>query len=266
MRGLRARTDQPLVPTVADCPDVLPTERLGETGKARPALRSELRQISDAANALSVVVLWLWVAVLVIVATTWPRWWVVALIFVLMGPIHVRFAILMHESAHRLLFTSKRLNDLVGRWLIAAPALIPLDLYRRGHMAHHREEFGPDEPDLAFYAGYPCRPTDLRRRLLRDAVGISGWKNFAVLLRALTTARGRTIAGPILLVQAALWAGSWAATGAWWAYPVLWWLPWMTQWRVLNRLRAIAEHGGMSKSSDRRLTTHHVAQHLIARF
>ena len=37
----------------------------------------------------------------------------------------------------------------------------------------------------------------------------------------------------------------WAATGRWWIYPLLWWLPWMTQWRVINRLRAIAEHGGL---------------------
>jgi len=38
----------------------------------------------------------------------------------------------------------------------------------------------------------------------------------------------------------------------------------MTQWRVLNRLRAIAEHGGMTKSSDRRLTTHNVRQTWLA--
>jgi fatty acid desaturase len=188
------------------------------------------------------------------------------MVFVLMGPIHVRFAILMHEAAHRLLFSSKRANDLVGRWLIAAPALIPLDLYRRGHMAHHREEFGPDEPDLAFYAGYPCRPADLRRRLRRDALGISGLKNLNALLRALGSAAGRRVAGPILGLQMVLWVGSWLLTGAWWAYPLLWLLPWMTQWRVLNRLRAIAEHGGLSASPDRRLTTHNVAQHSLARF
>jgi fatty acid desaturase len=58
----------------------------------------------------------------------------------------------------------------------------------------------------------------------------------------------------------------WFFTGAWWSYLAFWFLPWMTQWRVLNRLRAIAEHGGMSKSSDRRLTTHNVRQTWLARF
>ena len=36
----------------------------------------------------------------------------------------------------------------------------------------------------------------------------------------------------------------------------------MTQWRVINRLRAIAEHGGLEASPDRRVTTHNVRQSL----
>ena len=40
----------------------------------------------------------------------------------------------------------------------------------------------------------------------------------------------------------------------------------MTVWRVINRLRAIAEHGGMERSDDRRRTTHVVRQRPLARF
>ena len=49
-------------------------------------------------------------------------------------------------------------------------------------------------------------------------------------------------------------------------YLFLWLAPWMTGWRVINRLRAIAEHGGMERSTDRRRTTHHVRQRPAARF
>ena len=101
-----------------------------------------------------------------------------------MGPVHVRFAILMHEAAHKLLFTHKQVNDWVGTWLIAYPALVPIGIYRRGHFAHHRQEFGPEEPDLAYYGGYRCDRRTLGRRLVRDAVGISGWKNLTPLLKA----------------------------------------------------------------------------------
>ena len=46
----------------------------------------------------------------------------------------------------------------------------------------------------------------------------------------------------------------------------LWLMPYMTIWRVFNRLRVIAEHGGMERSKDRRRTTHNVEQHALARF
>jgi len=47
---------------------------------------------------------------------------------------------------------------------------------------------------------------------------------------------------------------------------VLWLLPYLTVWRVINRLRSIAEHGGLRESDDRRETTHSVRQHFPARF
>jgi fatty acid desaturase len=40
----------------------------------------------------------------------------------------------------------------------------------------------------------------------------------------------------------------------------------MTLWKVSNRLRAIAEHGGMERSTDRRRTTHVIRQRRIARY
>ena len=66
--------------------------------------------------------------------------------------------------------------------------------YRRAHMAHHREEFGPDEPDMALYVGYPI-PAPIRCAASsgRDATGQTGWKLLKGLFRATrsaTPARG----------------------------------------------------------------------------
>ena len=119
-----------------------------------------------------------------------PIVWVAA--FVLMGRAFALFAILGHEAAHRLLFSRRRWNDMVGRWLLSYPAFVPFDLYRRSHFAHHRDEMGPDEPDLGLYQGYPIPRDSMRRKLTRDAVGISGWKNLKGLLLALRSARGPT--------------------------------------------------------------------------
>jgi fatty acid desaturase len=151
-----AQVTTTMVAEKAARPDVLPTDRLTDTGKARPGLRHDLRHIANARNALSVASLWFWVAVL-IGGAVWignPLAYLAA--FVLMGPMEARFAILMHEAAHKLLFTNKRANDWVGTWLVAYPVFTPIALYRRGHFAHHKEEFGPKEPDMAFYGGYRC--------------------------------------------------------------------------------------------------------------
>ena len=253
-----------LVPTAEALPEVLPSERLLANGMAIPDLRARYREIDNLRNVPALLVVWAGTGLLAFAGTHWgPVALVVA--FLLMGPMHVRFAILMHEAAHKLLFSAKRANDFVGKWLIAYPAFVPISVYRRSHFAHHREEFGPDEPDMAFYRGYPCQPRDLARRLVRDALGISGYKNFKALVLATTKKSSRPIALAIFAVQAVMFALFWTLTGAWWAYLVFWWLPWMTQWRVLNRLRAVAEHGGMSASADRRLTTHNVTQHWLAR-
>ncbi|MCU1356787.1 MAG: fatty acid desaturase [Acidimicrobiales bacterium] len=255
-----------MVPPVSALPEVLPTERLTVSGKAVPAVRDHLRRIASWRNAWTVASLWLGIVALW-TAAVWvdhPLGYVA--LFVLMGPVFARLAILGHEAAHRLLFRNRKANDLVGRWLLDHPAFVPFDIYRRVHFAHHKDEFGPNEPDIPLYAGYPLPKASWRRKLVRDAVGISGWKNLKPLLRSVTTKQGRPIGVRILGTQVVLWAGIWALTGRWWLYPVCWLGPWLTVWRVLNRLRAIAEHGGMERSDDRRRTTHHIHQSWSARF
>ncbi|HEX3460596.1 MAG TPA: fatty acid desaturase family protein [Acidimicrobiales bacterium] len=255
-----------MVPDLAVRPSVLPTDRLLANGMARPDLRQDLRRINDVRNTLSVIGLWAWVAAMIGVAVWINNPFLYLGVFILMGPIHARFAILMHEAAHKLLFSNKRINDWVGTWVIAYPALVPIQIYRRGHFAHHKHEFGPEEPDMAYYGGYRCDTRTLARRLVRDAVGISGWKNLLPLLKSVKVKAYRKISVPILGMQVGLWAVSWVATGRWWIYPAFWLAPWMTQWRVINRLRAIAEHGGMEAGDDRRVTTHNVRQSWLARF
>ena len=60
--------------------------------------------------------------------------------------------------------------------------------------------------------------------------------------------------------------GAFVLTGYWWMYFVMWALPYFTLWRVINRLRSIAEHGGLRADDDRRITTHSVTQHFITNF
>jgi fatty acid desaturase len=234
------------------------------SGRAVPSVREHLRRIPSWRNALSVVSVYVQTAV-VFVAVAWIGPWAWLPGLVLMARAHAQFAALMHEAAHRLLFRNRRLNDWVGRWLLGYPSFTPTDAYRRVHMAHHRQEFGPDEPDLALYNGYPITSASLRRKLVRDATGRTGWKLLKPQLLGVRSAdpRVRRTVWSILAVQALLLA---VVTVA--GYPilyVLWVGSYLTVWRVINRLRSIAEHGGMKASPDRRETTHSVRQHWVAR-
>lgn len=257
-------------PTMLPAPEALaefrPTDRLTETARPARDWRDELRRIPDARNAAAIVSCYaqtlgvVWFAVW----ANHPAVWVLA--FLLMGRAHAQLAALMHEAAHRLLFANKSVNDWVGRWILGYPSFTPTDLYRRGHMAHHREEFGPDEPDIPLYRGYPITKASFRRKLWRDATGRTGWKLFKGLLRGVRApgnagAQARRIVGTQLVLIAVS-----VAAGHPWVYWILWFAPYMTVWRVVNRLRSIAEHGGMQRSKDRRDTTHTVRQSWASAF
>ncbi|MEY2580226.1 MAG: hypothetical protein QOE09_75 [Ilumatobacteraceae bacterium] len=249
----------PALPIVRDSPEVR------VDGRPNPTLREELRQIASWRNAGSVLSLYVQTAALVWLTVRFV--WLLPITFILMGRAFAQFASLMHEAAHRLLFADKRVNDWVGRWILGYPAFTSTDAYRRVHMAHHRDEFGPDEPDMALYAGYPIGPASFRRKLIRDATGRTGLKLMRQLLGNVRSpdSRSRRTVWKILGVQAVLLAAA-IVSGHWWLYPVLWLAPYITVWRVINRLRSIAEHGGMRRSKDRRETTHSVRQHMAARF
>ena len=255
-----------MVPPSSTLPSVLPTDRLTEAARPVPELRASLRVIPGGRNSLTVAGAWLQSFGVMAAAVAIDRWWSYVIAFFLLGRAFALLNILGHEAAHRLLFNHKRVNDFVGRWLLAYPGWTPFDVYRRSHMAHHKDEMGPDEPDMGLYSGYPITRASMRRKLVRDAFGISGYKNLVPLLTALRKPSSRGVAARILAVQVVIWAASWGLSGRWWIYPLLWLAPWMTVWRVLNRLRAIAEHAGMERSADRRRTTHVVRQTLPARF
>ena len=244
-------------------PDVLPTDRLLAGGKAVPALRGDLRRIANWRSAGAVLLVCvepiaiIWVAVWL----SHPAAWIAA--FLLMGRQYARFASLGHEAVHRTLFSNRKLNDIVGRWLLSYPSWVPFELYRRAHLDHHRDEMGPKEPDMALYRSYPISRASFRRKLVRDATGQTGWKLFKGLVRA--AAKGKPPAVKIMACQLPILA-AFVLVGRPELYVLLWWLPHLTVWRVINRLRSVAEHGGLMRSKDRRQTTHDVVQSPIAKF
>ncbi|MEM9202333.1 MAG: fatty acid desaturase [Actinomycetota bacterium] len=247
------------------------SDRLRPDGRPRPEFRAELRRIPNVANAAHVVftlALPFAYSALAVLAGGWPLWAatpVYAFVFVAMGSWFQRVLTLNHEAAHRLLFTKKRWNDWIGEkligWLVFGDGG---NGYRIAHTQHHRDEFGEKEPDFLLYAQYPISKASMRRKLVRDAVGISGYKNLKPAFKGLFRS-GRRIRATRYLSGQLFVFSIFAALGQPLFYVFFWLLPWGTYFRVFNRLRALAEHGGMTRSKDRRLTTHNIQQGFLAK-
>jgi fatty acid desaturase len=184
----------------------------------------------------------------------------------LIGARQLGMAIVMHEAAHRTLFRNRRLNDWVGNWLAAYPVWADVGPYRAYHLVHHTRTGTDQDPDLGLAAPFPITRASFRRKVWRDLSGQTGWKQArAVFRRDVGWARGRNQRSlgmnegqqpdvgwhkliPVATCNAAL-LGLLAIAGHPALY-LLWVAAWLTTYRLVSRLRSIAEHGMVPDQRD----------------
>ena len=204
---------------------------------------ARFRRTSTRRGAALVLHAWATIAGAMALYALWPSPWTLGAAVVVIGTRQLGLIVLMHEAAHWLLFPSGRASTWVGTWLCAAPLGDDLRAYRRRHHQHHRLTQQPDDPDLARSAALPRSRGRLALVLLADLGGFTAlaevvrWRPW----RAGPAATWRRARAP-LLANAAL-AGALVAAGGWSLYLLTWILPWATWYRVVTRVRDIAEHG-----------------------
>ncbi len=167
--------------------------------------------------------------------------------------------ILMHDGAHGLLGKNRGWNNILSQWLCAFPTLADTFVYRRYHLNHHARTLRDDDPDIVLTGHYPITRSSLRRKLLRDLTGQTGFsQRRAQLLAALgPTAtpvverfarfnrhlgRQCVAQGVLLLICSSL--------GHWYLYPLLWVIPLLTWQQLVLRIRNIAEHAVVGACDD----------------
>ena len=195
----------------------------------------------------------------------WPSALTLGVAVLVIGTRQLGLMVLMHETAHWLLFRQGRLNTWVGTWLCAAPLGVDLKAYRRRHHLHHRHTQTPEDPDLALSASLPVSRGRLARALLGDLCGltaltrIAGWRP----RRDGLPETRRRLRAPLLAngVLCALLT----ALGGWPLYLLLWVLPWATWFQVVTRIREIAEHGLVHDAADSLRNTRTVGAGFLAR-
>ncbi len=214
---------------------------------------------SDVVGAALVLHAWTVIFAAMALFVLWPNPLTLVVAIMLIGGRQLGLAILMHDTAHGLLFRRKAVNDLIAQWLCAYPVATDLRLYRPYRLTHHRLTQQPDDPDLVLSAPFPITRASLRRKILRDLTGQTGYQRRKVQLldalgppgtpwRERATRLARHL-GSAALVNLALFAGL-ALLGYWWLYPVLWLLPLMTWYQLVSRIRNIAEHAVVPDNDD----------------
>ncbi len=172
-----------------------------------------------------------------------PVAWILA--SVLLAGRALGFAILMHDTAHLSFFTSRSVNQWMGKWVFGALPNVPYAAYRRGHLEHHRTAGTGADPDLAFVSGYPATRASLARKFLRDVSGVNGIKG--IIYQFQPTDRGALYPFFVMhvLIVAVLWGLGVPEVYA------CWWLGQLFVFPLLVRLRVMGEHGGVPDHMDR---------------
>jgi fatty acid desaturase len=195
---------------------------------------------------------WLVILAAGAMAIVWPLTLPIA--WIIIGGRQLGLSILMHDAAHGALHSDSKINDWAGEWLTGGG----LVRYRTYHLGHHKFAQQAEDPDIGLSAPFPITPLSLRRKVVRDLTGQTGFKlRFGDLQNRLKARKPGEPLLPILVEEIRRkrrWLlGGVAITaiaapfGAWWAWPVLWVLPQLTWFQLITRMRNIAEHALIAK-------------------
>jgi fatty acid desaturase len=235
--------------------------------------REEIRALvapSDAAGFRAVLTSWGIVFLAFAALARFPHPATVVAAVVVLGGRQLALGVLMHEAAHGSLFRTRWLNEVFADWVCAKPVWNDVARYRRHHLAHHVHAGTERDPDRCLSAPFPVTRASLARKLLRDALGVTGVKQVAGLLamdleliaytvtpevrrlprrplREHVAAGARNFAG-VLATNAVLW-GLLRASGHGWVYAA-WLVAFVTTFPVAVRVRSIAEHACTESSPD----------------
>lgn len=191
----------------------------------------------------------------------------IVLALFIIGARQLGMAVVMHEASHRTLFANRRLNDWVGNWLASYPVWTDPGPYRTYHLKHHAYTGLEGDPDLGLIAPFPITKSSFRRKVWRDlsgqtgikqAIGVFkrdvGWNTGKLTQRDLSMSLGdRPDVGWNKVAPVAITNGVLLLLLTLVGYPalyLLWVAAWLTTYRLVTRIRSIAEHSVTPSRTD----------------
>lgn len=229
------------------------------------ALIRELSVIDDRRNALLLLLQWVIAIGAGAIAIYVDRVPVYLLAGLVIGSRIQCLAVMMHDACHGMLFSNRRINDLIGDIFVAYPLGFSIHLYRANHMYHHRYtntlrdrdyRVQRRDPDQHFPKSGPA----MTWLLVRSALGLNFhrmardsrvWAPFANFHNPGRFGYDFPLS---LRIRYVVWALCF--------YGLMLWSPWRWQilclllipqflWaNVFNRIRAMAEHNGVANERE----------------
>lgn len=219
----------------------------------------QLRRVRAWRSWWTLAATWGQIAAAFALVIAYPYWYVYLPAIVVVGRNQFALSVMVHEAAHHLLFKSLRWNNPVAEWLCAFPIMIELKAYRHYHLQHHAHTQREKDPDLVLSRPFPVTRASFMRKMLRDFTGIAGVRRYYGTFRSAMGSAERpwykrlgrifvklhgffitnTVIFLILL-----------GLGQPELYLLLWWVPMLTWYSFIYRIRNIAEHAGTGDPED----------------
>lgn len=235
---------------------------------------------------LEVLNVWVWIVSAFVLVGIWTNIFTILIAITIVGAKQLGCAIIMHDASHYSLFSSKKLNDVIGNWFGAYPIIHNLQQYRPYHLQHHIATGTEEDPDINLTKGYPTTKVSMIRKFSRDLSGISGIKGyygiFAMHLGILRYNLGNYIERIIKQERGYLWQNAWKnlkgpvasnllifaicrAFGLPLLY-LLWPLSMFTTHMFVLRVRSIAEHSIVDDRRDPLRNTRSIKANFIEKW
>lgn len=121
------------------------------------AVVKSLSKLTPWRSVLALLVEWFIIIVPLVFLYNYWNWFIYGLAIFWLGARQHSLAILMHEATHYRLFSNKFINDLVSELFLAYPVFISTFVYRKNHLAHHRNLNTEKDPDWIAKTKFPSK-------------------------------------------------------------------------------------------------------------
>jgi fatty acid desaturase len=209
----------------------------------------ELSRLRPARVVIDTLWCWGWILAAWTAVALWPAWWTALLAVPVIGSRYYALFIIGHDGIHRRLFARRSVNDLFNDLFILGPIGAITRINGKNHLNHHHYLATARDPDRHKYGSY-------NKTQAHELVGyLSGVTSVLRSIRHVFFARhagappgtalhpGYALRdGAILLGWQLLLMGGLTVAVGWWAFPVLWLLPFYLFTFLADNFRSFAEH------------------------